>query len=803
MLQNYLKIALRNLFRHSGYAFINLGGLTVGIACCLVVVVFVRDELSYDQFHKYADRTYRITATMKMSDKEVPTRAPGLLGPTLVENLPGLVKQVRVRCMNEPVVVEYETERFSESALCFADPTLFEVFDFSLQAGDPRTALTRPYGLVLSRTLARKYFGDRDPVGQMLKINGEQAYEVTGVLDPPAGRSHLQFGLLASFTTLVALDPNIETWAEGGANPYVVLAPNYRAEELKAHLDEHLDDYMGYFAGGIKAHLQHLTSIYFSDWPATTAERRGDVRYLYLFATVALLILLIACINYMNLAIARALRRTGEVGLRKAIGATRRQLIRQFLSESVLLSFIAFLIAFVLAWLTLPRFGELVDRNLEASRLLDVSMLLVFTGIALLVGVIAGSYPAFYLSASNPVSVLKGKSGAGRQTAWVRKGLVVAQFAASIGLVASTLVLWNQLNYVRNKQLGFDKEHVVLLTPTEEMKDQYAALKHALLELPEVAGVTTAPMPGHTHVMIISHRAEGYDHEATGNAWIATFDVDYDFLDLLKIKLLAGRDFDPALSTDLDDAVLVNEAAVRNFGWGSPREALGKWVKKPQGRGEDLRWVTYRVVGVVEDFQSWTMKENLRPIFIYLTTDEVEKFGKVLVKIQPSDISSTLARLEAVWATFAPNRAFDYAFLDQEVDQFYRADIRQGRLLSVFAALSVLVACLGLFGLAAFMAEQRTKEIGIRKVLGASVPSIIKLLCGDYLILVGVAFTVATPITYAIMQRWLSQFAYSAGIGWEMMILVGVGALLVALATVSYQSIKAALADPVKALRYE
>ena len=805
MLKNYLKVAWRAMRRQPGYTAINVLGLAVGLACCLVVVVFVQEERSYDRFHHLADRTYRVVTTMAFSGGEAPVVAPGPLGPALVELLPGVVDQARVRCLDEPFVVKRGAERFSESGLCYADPSFFSVFDFALRQGDPQTALGRPYTLVLSKDLARRFFGADDPIGQTLRLGGERVYEITGVLADPPGRSHFEPRFLASFATLEALEPVVETWAEGGANPYVVLAPGYSAEQLQAHLDGRLDDYMGFFASSTKAYVQPLTEIYFSDpsfWPQSASERRGDVRYLYLFSTAALLILLVAAINYMNLATARALRRAREVGVRKAVGATRAQLVRQFLSEAVLLSLFAFVMALGLAWFALPLFGNTIGRPLEAALLLEGDVLLPFGCVVLLVGLLAGSYPALYLSAFDAVAVLKGRASAGRGAAWLRKGLVVMQFAVSIGLVAATAVLWHQLDYVRNRSLGFDKERVVVITPTEAVEGRYAAFKRSLLALPDVQGVTTAPMPGHIGMMIMSHRVEGFDHEEKGIPWIASFEVDEDFLDVLEIELIAGRNLDPARGTDVRGAVLVNETAVRDFGWGSPEGALGKVVRRPHGKGESLRLEPYRVVGVVGDFQSWTAKRSLDPIIIYLTED-VSMFGKVLVKLRPGGVPGALARLEDVWTRFAPDDPFQYAFIDEEIDAFYRAETRLGRLLSGFSLLVVGIACLGLFGLAAFSAEQRTKEIGIRKVMGASVPGLVGLLCRDYLMLVGLAFLIAAPVVYVAMRRWLEGFAYAVDVGLGTLLLVGFSALLIALLTVSYQAVKAALADPVKALRYE
>jgi len=803
MFLNYLRIARRNLTRHIGYTLINLGGLGACMACCLIIIVFIKNELSFDKHHQDADRIYRITVSMNMGNAEVPVIAPGLLGPALVESWSGVEAQVRIRCMDEPVIIKSGDNRFQEPGQCFSESSIFNIFDLSLSEGTAQDALEHPNSIVLSRKLAEKYFGDDDPIGQQIELDGEHSYEIVGVLDAQEKQSHLSFGLLASFSSLTANDPLIESWADGGANPYVVLSPGYSREDLETHLDSQLETYMGYFAEGMTAHVEPITEIYFSAWPASSGELRGNIDYVYLFSVVAFLLLSIACINYMNMATARALQRAREVGVRKAMGASKKQLIHQFMSESFVLCGFALVTAFILAWLMLPSFGGVVGRELTGINLLSPLTLLAAAFLGIVIALLAGSYPAFHLSSFDPVVVLKRKTGSSKSSAIIRKSLLIVQFSLSMGLAASTVVLWNQLSYMRGQNLGFDKENIVLVTPTDEIKGQYETFKSELLALPDVVGVTTAPLPGHDFVLISTHRVEDNDHETDGLSKVETFDVDYDFVDLMDIDVLAGRNFAPTLRGDENGSILINEAAVRFFGWGSPEKALGKWVKRRVKR--DGRWEehTFHVVGVLEDFQSWTMRTALSPIFIYLAKDEVKWWGNVIVKINPSDIPFTLSNLEEVWAEFAPDRVFEYSFLEQEIDLFYREDIRQGKLLGMFSFLSVIIASLGLFGLAAFMIAQRTKEIGIRKVLGANVRDVLGMLCKEYVVLVASAFVISSPLTYMIMQRWLSQFAYSVGIGWGTLVLVGIGALALCLITVSYQSARAALADPVHTLKHE
>ncbi len=800
----YIRAALRQFIRDSGYTAVHIFGFAICMACSLLILVFIRHEHSYDAFHQHADDIYRISTSAAFGDNEAPVYAPGLLGPTLAQSLPGVLDQVRIRCMDEPVAIEVESERFREPGRCFADPTLFTIFDFTLAAGDPKTALSSPNNVVLSQRLADKYFGDREAVGRVLELDGQHRYEVAGVMDSPEGPSHLNIDLLISFASFAALDPLVESWADGGANPYVLLEPGYSAAELKSHLDDHLATYMGDFAyGGITTRVEPLRAIYFSNERATARELRGNRQYVYLFALIAVLLISIACINYINLSTARGLFRAREVGVRKSLGASQRQLIHQFLVESGLICLVSLFLAFGLAMLFLAPFGALVEREVAVRDVFHPLGVAIALGIAAGMALLAGGYPAFYLSTFDPVRVLKGKSVPSRSTGALRKGLLIVQFALSMGLAGSTLVLWNQLHFMRSMNLGFDARNVVLITPPEETRGQYAALKRELLARPGVAGVTTAPMPGHDYLIKSTHEIEGYVSDTGDLPWIETFDVDYDFVDLMEIDLLAGRNFDPERRSDRNSAVLINRAALRLFNVSRPEEALGKWVKRKLKHDEVWNEHTFYVAGVVDDFHSWSMRTALTPIFLYLTVDEIKRFGKVVVKIDAGDVSQALSQIEEASAAVAPEQPFEFSFLDQEIDLFYEADIRQGKMLSIFSVLSVIVACTGLSGLTAFMAARRRKEIGIRKVLGARVRDIIGLLGKEYVILVAASFLIAAPMTYVVMMRWLSQFAYSAGIGWGNVMLVGVGALLIALGTVSYQSIRAALSDPVHVLKQE
>lgn len=789
MLKNYLKIALRNLRRYAGYSFISITGLAVGIACCGLLMLYVQHEMSFDRFHERAQQIYRVS-TMESDEGNMQHRAtsPIRLSPALREDFPEVVEAIRIRPYSSRLVA-VEDARFTEERSMMADASLFEAFSFPLVKGNPATALTAPFSVVISESLAAKYFGKEDPFGQTLTID-QYDYRITGILEEIPPNSHLQFDFVVSWSTWRALRGDehmdeIEQRWQASTLTYILLAASSSPAALEEKLTEYVNQRVEDPELLFQFRLQPLTSIYLHSNLAYETRTTGDLTQIYLLSAIAFFILLLACINFVNLTTARSVRRAREVGVRKVTGAYREQLIRQFLGESLLISVIALLLAMALVELFLPTFNVLVQKELATDYRNSLAVVLGLVGLTLFVGIAAGSYPAFFLSRFNPVQVLKGSLGTSSRSL-LRKVLVVFQFAVSIVLIAGTLVVQNQLAYISDKQLGFDKEHIVVIRSRDfrAFSSQYGAFKQEVLKHPNIQMVTASTAMGALGALAPLPTAE---EEHLNARWIG---VDYDYIETLGMKLAAGRSFSRGVASDAREAFILNIAAVQAFGWN--RDTVVGTTFRFNGREAT-------VIGIVEDFHSASLHERIEPTVLYISRTR----PYISVKIDPEDIAGTLSYLSKTWQTFAPDWPFEYSFLDEEVDKLYRAEQRFGQFFRSASFLAIVIACLGLFGLAAFMAEQHTKEIGIRKVLGASTSSIVMLLSNDFIKLVGVAFVVATPIAYLAMNQWLEGFVYRVETGVSVFVLAGSLALLIALLTVSYQSIRAALADPVESLRYD
>ena len=801
MLKNYLTLTLRMLRKHPGYTAINVFGLAVGLACCLLIVLFVRDERSYDRFHEKADRIVRVTQHLS-NTRQGEVRwalAPDPMAEALATDFPEIEQTARIG-VNRNKLVQYGDTRLYEDGFAFADPALFDLFDFPVLQGDPATSLTRPFTVFLSESTARRYFGADDPLGKLLTLDNQYTFEVTGVFADLPENTHLAFDFVASRESIYAMGQERGDWYYN-ALTYLLL-PDAAAGALEAKLPV--------FA---RKHLGEETSRGFSLLPLTAihlyaadvtgdVKPQGDIRYVYLFAAIALLILAIACINYMNLATARAAMRAREVGVRKVVGAGRGQLIRQFLSESVVLSLIALAGALALVEALLPLFNTLMARSLDFDLTENLQLLVLLAAAVLFVGIAAGSYPALFLSAFRPARVLKGDLRTGTSGA-LRKGLVVFQFGVSVALIACTVIIQQQMHFVQQQRPGFDEAQIVSISTRGGMvgrsgllnglKEQYDAFKTALLQLPGVEHVaTTASLMGAAEISFLKgENFEGGipDDNEEGGLVMDGFRVDYDFFETMGLDFVAGRPFSEAFPSDAETSIIINETAARKLGWD---DAVGKWMQPDEQR------VT--VIGVVKDFHYKTHKAAIEPMYLRLTT---EAANFVIAKLRPDDLPGTLASIEAVWDRMVPALPFRYSFLDDEFDALYRAEQRLGQLFGTFACLAIVVACLGLFGLAAFTAEQRTKEIGVRKILGASVPGLVVLLSKDFIRLLGIAFLLACPVAYFGMQRWLEDFVYRIELSAQIFLVAGLLALLVAVLTVSYQAVKAALTNPMKSLRYE
>ena len=809
MFKNYLKIALRTLRKQIGYTSINLIGLAVGIACGLLILLFVRDELGFDRFHEKADQIHRVVLTGHFAGNDLNAPiTPAPMAAALVADFPEVLTATRISPprFTGQMMVQRDDKKFLEEGLAFVDSTFFDIFTFPLLQGNPKTALEAPRTIVLTQSMAEKYFSGEDPINQTLILADTSTYRVTGVIADVPSNSHFQFDFLASITSLGPQALN-EFWISNNFFTYLVLQPGYDPAQLEAKLTAFFKQYAGpqiyealgisfdeFVAGGntLNYSLQALTDIHLHSHMQFELSPNGDITYVYLFSVVAVFILLIACINFMNLATARSAGRAKEVGMRKALGSSRAQLVRQFLTESTLLAFLATVLAVGLVVLLLPSFNTLAGKEISAAFLGTAPVLLGLVALAVMVGFLAGSYPAFYLSAFRPATVLKGTIQAGKRRSLLRDGLVVFQFAISIGLIAGTLVVYNQLNYVRNKTLGFDKEHVVVIQRAQELDDQTTAFKQELLTHSAVVSVSSmSSMPGGL-IGQTAYQPEG----ASGNETfiMAPVFADFDYAKTLGMEIATGRDVSRDFATDTT-VYLINEAAVKALDWEDP---LGKHLVQIGATQSGA--FNGEIVGVLKDFHFASLHQEIGALTVRVFEGPLPF---IAVRIRPDDIPGALSFMEEKWRTFAPDQPFEYSFLDQDFDALYQAEQRLGKIFIAFAIFAILIACLGLFGLASFTAEQRTKEIGVRKVLGASVPQLVVLLSKEFTLLVVIAFVIAAPLSFFAMKDWLKEFAYHANIGLEIYVLAGVLALVIAWLTVSYQSIRAAMANPVDSLRYE
>lgn len=798
MIKSYLKIALRNVLKLKVHSLINIAGLAIGMACFILIMLWVQDELSFDKFHEKAGRIYRLCTSADFGSPQTWAFAPVPAAPAMKEEFPEVINTVR---FDYPYSgpVEYGEKLIQEEGICFADNSIFEVFSFPFISGDPRTALTTAYSVVITHDMAAKYFGAEDPLGKIIKIYGGE-FAVTGVVENIPNNSHFKFNMARSLETLMKDNrEQMEMWFNIQYYTYLLLDKNSDIKQfeqkLPAFVEKHFGEALKQSGGKLELFLQPLTDIHLHSKLDGELSTGGDITNVYLFSAIAAFIILIACVNFINLSTARSVARSREVGIRKTLGANRGQLIRQFLGEAVVLSLIALVIAYILVEIALPHFNTLAGR--QVSLHLDWSTnLAVLVGLALLVGILAGGYPALFLSSYQPVKTLKGAFGQGFSRAPLRSVLVMAQFIISIALICGTITIYGQLYYVKHKNLGFNKEHVLILSGlTTRLRATLPTIKEELRAMPDVQNVAAVSfIPGRGMRLTVAS-PEGFPEDQP--VTMSILDIDDDYLKTMGIELVEGRNFSADMPTDRTESILINETATRILGWDHP---LGKSIAGAIVTDSGIVGLERKIIGVVRDFHQSSLHKKIEPMII---GQNVSQFRALTLRIAPRDIPATLGKIEQKWKEFDPHLPFNYYFLDEAFDGRYRAEQRLGAITLIFSLLAVFIACLGLFGMSAYAAEQRTKEIGIRKVFGATVAGIVGLLSRKVLVLVLLANVVAWPMAYYALDRWLQNFAYRIDFSLWHFLLAAAIALLVTLVTVSFQALKAALANPVKSLRYE
>lgn len=804
MLKNYIKIAFRNLLKNKLYSAINIFGLTIGLTTCFMILLFVQNQLSYDRFNEKADQIFRVAFVGQMNGGEI--KEANVMPPvaqTLKDDFPEVLDAARIRSIGTPRI-SYNNQVFRNST-AFADPSLFDLFTIPLIKGDKQTILSKPNTLVLSQKAATQFFGDENPIGKTILIkDGNANFEVVGVYETIPGNSHFHFDVLASMATLPeATNPS---WMVSNFYTYLLLPDGYDYKNLEAKLPQVVEKYMGpqlqeamgitfsqfrESGNNIGFELQPLTDIHLHSKLSAELEAPGDIQYVYIFIAVALFMLLIACINFMNLSTAGASKRAKEIGVRKVLGSLKQQLILQFLIESLLLTSISLIIALSSVDLVLPYFNTLTQQELTFSFSLNHWIVPAMLGFVVITGVLAGSYPAFYLSSFNPVNIIKSRFFSDSKGFSLRSGLVVFQFFISIGMITSTLVVYKQLSFIQHKNLGYNKDQVVIVEDTYWLGESQNAFKEKLLTDSRVINASYS-----AYIPAGASNSNNFlifpDENSANLVHTLRYGVDYNYIPTLDMQMVAGRNFSEEYGSD-SLGIIINEAAANAFGWENP---IGHQLTHTNNGGAPS---TFHVIGVVQNFHFRSLHELITPLVMTLEGNQ----SHLIVKVRTDEPSNLLAEMKSTWDSFTAESPFTYSFLNDRFTNTYKTEQNIGLILGIFAGLTIFVACLGLFALVMFTTERRSKEIGIRKILGANAAGIIALLSKDFLKLVGIAFLLASPVAWFIMNQWLQNFVYRIQISGWIFLLTGVAALAIALLTISSQSIKTAMANPVNSLKNE
>ena len=791
MIKNYLRVAFRNLWRHKGFSFLNIMGLTIGMSACFLVFLYVKFELSYDNFHTKADRIYRIVTDIVNPSETLhfPVEAPAM-SVAAKRDFPEIEKQVRFNPNN--VLVRRGDIKIQEESIAFADSTFFEIFDFPLVKGNPVTALSGPWTVVLSESAAKKYFGNEDPMGKQLLLTGDShPATITGIMKDMPENTELKTDMLVSMFNSASDSNRDKNWGGFGVMAYFLMKPHTNAQALQKKFPAFLVDHIGKFMKDNNQTYDYILEPLKDSYLKAAHNAAGSLTNVYVFSIVGIFILLIAGINFVNLTTARSTERAREVGIRKVVGAERRQLTGQFLGESVILCLLAFVLSVGVCAALIPSFNFLAGKTVSTGIFHHPGYILALLAIGLGIGLLAGIYPALVLSAFQPIIVLKGRFATGIRGLLLRKGLVISQFTISIGLIVATLLVGYQLSYMREQQLGFSKDQELVLDTHGD--DHGDALKEEIKTVPGVLSTSmssSTPGSGAMNAYSIIQNQKGEMQVCSPDLYF----VDFDFMPQYQMKVLAGRVFSRAFGTDTTQAMVLNEKAVQMLGYHRPQDAVGRNFDQWGRKG--------KVIGVIKDFHYEGLQQEIRPLSLRI---EPRGTNLLSVKVGSGDLKKTIAGIEKVWQKTIPNRPFSYYFVDEMFDRQYRAEDRFGRLFLYFSVLAIFISCLGLLGLASYSTVQRTKEIGVRKVLGASVTGIVRLLSKDFLLLVAVGFVVATPLSFWLMKKWLEGFAtridiYSA---WWIFVAAGILAAVIAMLTISFQAIKAAYTNPVQSLRTE
>lgn len=808
MFKNYFKIAWRNLKRNKFISFINLFGLTVGLSCCLLIAIYILNELSYDRYNKNAGNIYRIERTFLNAETGALSLELGAVAPPFAPLLKNDFKDIKKVTSILPAgtsAIKYGENIFNQNNVFFADTDLFNVFNFKVTKGNPAVALNDPFSVMLTEETAKKYFGNDDPMNKIIRLNNQYDFKVTGIYKALPSNSHWHPDVMISFNTLkdsaIYGERNLMTnWGNNAFYTYLILPDHYNPKKLEtqfpAFQNRHIPAYGKFKASDYSIlSLRKLTDIHLYSHTDSEIEINGDIKRIYIFSAIALFILLIACINYMNLSSARSVLRAKEIGVRKTAGASKRELLVQFLCESVFIAWLAAILAFVLTVVALPWLNQLSGQQLSINILFQRKILIAILLLPFIVGILSGIYPALYLSSFQPVKVLKGVIKKGGGNISFRKALVVFQFSISIILIIATVIVFQQLNYIQNKSLGFDKEQIVTLSDNAGLNNSFQSFKNELLsnsnikEVGRSSRIPTGRLLDSQGSML--NRGESL---APSKADIKYVVADENFIPAYGIKIVAGRNFSKDYGTDTS-SFLINETAVKALELKSNEDAIGKEFQYGGQKGT--------IAGVFNDFNFESLHQRIIPLVLFESrTDNAGDYNNISIKTS-GNVSVAITHIEKTWKKYLPEIPFEYKFLDDRYAKLYESENRQSSIFTIFSCIAIFIACLGLFGLSAFTITQRVKEIGVRKVLGASTGSIVKLISKDFLLLVVIAAVIAFPVAWYAMDHWLQDFAYRINIDWWVFVLAGIIALLIAFATISFQAIKAARANPVKSLRTE